>query len=140
MSHLAAVTATIADRRLRDGLFADGLFADPAWDILLDLYSSELRGRSVSVSSLCIAANVPGTTALRWIASMVDDGLLERWDDPTDKRRALIGLSKDASAAMRRYFDRCHAVGGALDPMELTSIERFRAIVNRFAGELAALP
>jgi hypothetical protein len=43
---------------------SEDLFADPGWDILLDLYAARQEGKQVSVSSLCIAAAVPPTTAL----------------------------------------------------------------------------
>jgi len=99
-----AVRATIRARRLRDQHFASELFADPAWDMLLDLYAARLEGRRVSVSSLCIAASVPPTTALRWIGTMHDAQLFGREPDPTDKRRAHITLTDRAAAAMRGYF------------------------------------
>jgi len=107
----AAPPATAADirkiirgRRLRDQFFADGLFEDPAWDMLLDLYAAELEGAQVSVSSLCIAAAVAPTTALRWIGRMTDAGLFVRQPDPFDRRRAYLGLSEDARAKMERYL------------------------------------
>lgn len=99
-----AVRATIRARRLRDQHFPSELFADPAWDMLLDLYAARLEGRRVSVSSLCIAAAVPPTTALRWIGTMHDANLFGREPDPTDKRRAHITLTERAAAAMRGYF------------------------------------
>jgi hypothetical protein len=98
------VRSTIRARRLRDQHFAPELFADPAWDMLLDLYAARLEGRRVSVSSLCIAAAVPPTTALRWIGTMHDAALFGREADPTDKRRAHITLTEQAAAAMRHYF------------------------------------
>lgn len=94
----------IRARRLRDQHFDAALFADPAWDMLLDLYAAELDRGQVSVSSLCIAAAVPPTTALRWIAAMTDRGLFVRDADPFDKRRIFIALDPSASAAMRAYF------------------------------------
>jgi hypothetical protein len=59
----AEIRAVIRARRLRNQFFADELFADPAWDMLLDLFAAGLEKRRVSVSSLCIAAAVPPTTA-----------------------------------------------------------------------------
>lgn len=97
------VRAAIRARRLRDGLFPAGLFEDPAWDMLLDLFAAELEGARVSVSSLCIAAAVAPTTALRWIGRLATEGLIERRPDPRDKRRAFIALSPQGSAAMRGY-------------------------------------
>src|SRR5690606_396517 len=61
----AFVRGIIRARRLRDQFFRGELFADPAFDTLLDLYAARLEGRRVAVSSLCIAASVPATTALR---------------------------------------------------------------------------
>lgn len=98
------VRKTIKLRRLRDKFFDHDLFADPAWDILLDLYAARLEAISVSVSSLCIAAAVPSTTALRWISSMTENGLLVRRQDPKDARRVFIELSNEMVEQMSRYF------------------------------------
>jgi len=94
----------IRARRLREELFGVGLFADPAWDILLDLTAARIEGRSVAVSSLCIAAAVPATTALRWIKQLTEAGLLHRVADPDDGRRVFIELTDRAAAAMTAYF------------------------------------
>lgn len=99
----AQVREVIRARRLRDRFFEGGLFEDPAWDMLLDLLAARLERGQVSVSSLCIAAAVPPTTALRWIAKLTDAGLLDREADPFDKRRAFLKLSPAAATAMQRY-------------------------------------
>ena len=98
------VRAEIRSRRLRSRFFTEELFADPAWDMLLDLTQAEIAQHRVPVSSLCIAAAVPATTALRWIKSMTDAGLFVRRADPHDGRRVFVELSPQASAAMRGYF------------------------------------
>ena len=95
----------IRQRRLRSRYFESELFADPAWDILLDLTAARAENRRVSVTSLCIAAAVPATTALRWITQMTEMGILLREPDPEDKRRAYIVLADKAADAMVRYFD-----------------------------------
>lgn len=99
----AEIRAVIRARRMRAQFFADELFADPAWDMLLDLFAAELERRQVSVSSLCIAAAVPPTTALRWIGTLHEAGLFERQADPSDRRRAYIGLSAKGLEGMRSY-------------------------------------
>jgi hypothetical protein len=91
-------------RRLRDRFFPPDLFADPAWDILLDLKAAAQEGQHVSVSSLCIAAAVPPTTALRWISAMTESGMLLRRQDPADARRVFIELSPETSAKMDDYI------------------------------------
>ncbi len=98
------VRAVIRARRLRSRFFADDLFADPAWDMLLDLLQAEIAQLRVPVSSLCIAAAVPATTALRWLKAMTDKGLFVRRADPHDGRRVFVELAPEASVALRRYF------------------------------------
>ena len=99
-----AVRAVIRARRLRSRYFPEDLFADPAWDMLLDLLQAEIAHLRVPVSSLCIAAAVPATTALRWLKTMVQQGVFIRRADPHDGRRVFVELAPEASRAMRRYF------------------------------------
>ena len=98
------VRQIIAGRQARARFFDSELFGDPAWDMLLDLTAAHGEGVRVSVSSLCIAAGVPATTALRWLTQMVESGIFERVPDPADKRRAFIALSEKAMKAMSDYF------------------------------------
>ena len=98
------VRNVIRARRLRSRFFAEDLFADPAWDMLLDLLQAEIAQLRVPVSSLCIAASVPATTALRWLRSMVDRQMFVRRADPHDGRRVFVELAPDTSRALRSYF------------------------------------
>ena len=100
----AVLRRIIKARQARMRHFDADLFADPAWDILLDLAAARAERQQVSVTSLCIAAGVPATTALRWIGQMVDADLLVRVSDPHDRRRAYIALSDHTADALARYF------------------------------------
>ncbi len=104
------IRAIIRARRLRCHYFRDELFADPAWDMLLDLMAARLEEERVAVSSLCIAAAVPPTTALRWIKTLTDQGLFVRVADPQDGRRVFIGLSDDAAAQLVFYLRAVHRI------------------------------
>ncbi|WP_213981622.1 winged helix DNA-binding protein [Sphingomonas sp. dw_22] len=108
------IRAVIRSRRLRGQFFSGELFADPAWDMLLDLFAAQLEHRQVSVSSLCIAAAVPPTTALRWIGTLHEAGLFERHADPSDRRRAYIALSEKALEGMRSYAGAAKRAGLSL--------------------------
>ncbi|MEO0464301.1 MAG: MarR family transcriptional regulator [Pseudomonadota bacterium] len=99
------VRAMIAARQARGRFFDANLFADPAWDMLLDLTAAHAENARVSVTSLCIAACVPATTALRWLKQMVETGVFVRVADPEDGRRAFIELSESSQQAMARYFE-----------------------------------
>ena len=98
------VRAVIRARRLRSRYFDESMFADPAWDMLLDLLQAEIAQLRVPVSSLCIAATVPATTALRWLKMMTQQGIFLRRADPHDGRRVFVELAPAASLALRRYF------------------------------------
>lgn len=98
------VRKILRQRQVRAQFFDAALFADPCWDMLLDLTAARAEHVRVTVSSLCIASNVPPTTALRWIRQMTHSGLLLREEDDGDRRRAFITLSDDAALAMARYF------------------------------------
>ena len=104
VSHGPLVRTILRLRRMRGQHFEPALFADPAWDILLDLASARIEMRTVAVSSLCIAAAVPATTALRWITQMTEQALLVRRPDQHDGRRVFIDLSEGAAFAMEAYL------------------------------------
>lgn len=98
------VRKILRQRQQRARFFEGDLFADPAWDMLLDLTAARGEDKRVSVTSLCIAAGVPPTTALRWIGQMQHAGLFERVEDTADRRRAFIALTQVAADGMARYF------------------------------------
>jgi hypothetical protein len=102
------VRSIIRARRLRDQFFRGEWFADPAWDMLLDLMAARLDRQRVAVSSLCIAAAVPPTTALRWIKALCEQGLFVRVADPEDGRRVFIELSDDAAGRLEAYLKSAH--------------------------------
>jgi hypothetical protein len=100
----ARVRGIIRARRLRDQFLGADLFADPAWDMLLDLMAARLEGQRVPVSSLCMAAAVPPTTALRWIKVLSEQGIFVRTADPQDGRRIYIELADEVAAALDAYL------------------------------------
>jgi hypothetical protein len=99
----------IRQRRMRGDFFPLEFFADPVWDMMLDLYAAHYEGQQVSVSSLCIAAAVPSTTALRWIKTLTVCGWFVRTRDDHDGRRVYIDLSDEIRVKLDLYFDRIGA-------------------------------
>lgn len=94
------------ERRIRDAAFSPDLFGEAVWDILLDLFASEAEERKVRVSSACIAACVPASTALRYLSEMERRGLIVRSPSPDDRRGQYIALSDPCRAEMRRLLAR----------------------------------
>ena len=105
------VAGELRGRRLRARFFDEQLFADPAWDMLLELFHAELTHRRVAISTLCAASNVPPTTALRWLNTLVKQDLVVRQADPLDGRRVFCELAPKASTALRNYFAELAGVG-----------------------------
>ena len=91
-------------RLMRARYLADYSLAEPVWDMLLDLYVAEARGRRVSVLDLAIAVGVPRSTGLRCVARLVAEGKLERCGDPRDKRRTWLTLARQARADLHNYL------------------------------------
>lgn len=100
---IARLKKVVAARAVRNRLFGTDFFADPAWDIMLDLTIAMAENRQISVSSLCIAANVPTTTALRHIKSLADKGMIIFLNDPKDSRRKHATLSNDMFETMVKF-------------------------------------
>lgn len=89
-------------RRARASVFAGSMLREPAWDILLDLYIAHLDATAIRVSSACIAACVPATTGLRWLAVLEEQGLIIRTQDD-DARASLVALTKHGACKMTEY-------------------------------------
>jgi len=104
LPHAPMVRTILRQRQQRARYFGADLFSDPAWDMLLDLTAARGENKRVSVTSLCIAACVPPSTALRWISQMITSGLFSRVEDLSDRRRAFIELTEAAADAMARFF------------------------------------
>lgn len=99
--------AAYRERRLRSQFFTGlDLFGEPAWDLLLDLFINANEGKRVPVTSACIGAAVPTTTALRWLAILESRGLVEREADSSDARRIFVRLTLPAQTSMTAYFTR----------------------------------
>lgn len=93
------------ERRRRAEVFSDpSLFGEPAWDILLDLFIAAKERKRLPVTSACIGAAVPATTALRWLTVLEEKGLIVRENDTADARRVFVRLSTEGYEKMIAYF------------------------------------
>lgn len=99
-----AVRAVQRARADRARVLDAKLFADPAWDILLELYASELEQKRISIIALCKASGVADTTGIRWLDALAKQDLVERRCDPFDARRVRVSLSRKGLEAMSGLF------------------------------------
>lgn len=89
-------------RRLRSRMLPRTLLGEPAWDMLLDLFANDADRQGLSTKSVCLAADVPYSTAWRCLGTLVGDGLIERQDDVRDGRRSLVRLTDRGENAVRQ--------------------------------------
>lgn len=80
------------------------MLSDAAWAMLCDLGLQSLDGRAVSITSACIASGAPPTTALRWIAWLIEAGLATRAPDEFDSRRSWLAITAEGIEALERSF------------------------------------
>jgi DNA-binding MarR family transcriptional regulator len=87
-------------RRARERHLPECFSGEPAWDMLLVLYSE--RPAKLPVSSVCYGSGVPLTTALRWIGALDEQGLVERTRHCSDGRIVLVSLTEQGSLMVER--------------------------------------
>ena len=102
---LATIAASFyRSRQLRSAFFQPSLLGEPAWDMLLDLFIHKVQGRRVPTTSLCLAANTPHATGLRWIAVLEREKLVQRSASAVDGRLKLVEMTPKGFQLMRRFI------------------------------------
>jgi hypothetical protein len=101
---LETVSWLIHVRRDRSAYLPASLFGEPAWDILLHLFRSELVDEPVSVAAARLAAAVPETTASRWLRVLEQQRLILVQSGAGDGVETLVALAPKTRTELRRYF------------------------------------
>ena len=94
-----AAASLAAARKQRSHALPGEILGEPAWDILLELFSHALPQ---SMKSIGIGAGVPLTSTLRWVGLLERQGLLTQFPDPTDARRTLVRLTAQGQAKVAK--------------------------------------
>jgi DNA-binding MarR family transcriptional regulator len=92
-----------AERQKRFEVFGKAMFGEPAWDMLLILYI-EQNGLRLSIARLSQLAGASGTTALRWIEYLEQQGWIRRFAHPTDRRTFFLGMTDRGLATMDLFL------------------------------------
>lgn len=101
---LAFVERIAAAQDSRRQILHGDLFADPAWEMLVHLFHAHLAGYCLTVTNLSRASGVPPTTALRWIDTLQERGLIVRVQNPFDMRSVFIELTEEARGLIYDYL------------------------------------
>lgn len=103
-TRFAQVQAAKRERARRAVYLPSELFTEPAWDILLEMYSLELVARPVTESLLTERSNVPPTTSIRWMKMLEVARLIIRTPDPDNPADVRVVLTSEGISAMDGYF------------------------------------
>jgi len=87
----------------------------PTWDVLLDLYAALHEGRTTYLWSLCVAANIPMSSAHRKITELIGEDVLGRSGDDADGRRVAVHLTPSTIATLDRLFDALAPLAAAMN-------------------------
>lgn len=102
----ALARAAFRQRRERAAVFHEisDILGEPAWDILLSLYTAE-DPRGLPASNVGHITGVPHSTALRYLTTLADRGLVDSDTIDEDRRCRFVRLSPDARARLTRYLN-----------------------------------
>lgn len=94
---------------IRSTIFGSRIPAEPAWDILLYLYSAFARGEVTQITGLAPMIGLPSSTTGRWARHLIGAGMVERWRDPADGRRWFVRISPEGIFLMAAFIGRIEA-------------------------------
>lgn len=92
-------------RRRRSKFFSRGISGEPAWDMLLALYGSDVGRRGHTTTEVVEMSAAAPTTALRWLEYLIGQGLFQKEASPIDRRIVMIHLTLKARQALDQYFE-----------------------------------
>ena len=95
-----------AERRRRDALFPDGLFGEPAWDLLLAMFTAREKGQAMILCRAYKAAGVSDTTGRRLLDRMEEEGLITRRRAPRSRKMRIVELTDLAVERLIDYLAR----------------------------------
>jgi DNA-binding MarR family transcriptional regulator len=95
-----------AERRRRDALFPEGIFGEPAWDLLLALFTAREKGEPMILCEAYRAAHVSDTTGRRLLDQLEKEGLISRRRAPRSRKTRLVELTADAVERMTEFWPR----------------------------------
>jgi DNA-binding MarR family transcriptional regulator len=96
-------TDLLRKRRKRAEHFPDDFFGEPAWDVLLALYTAQ--DNEMRQIDLFSAARLPQTTGLRWLRRLEEEGLVTTRPGPAFRNRVLVMLTTQGRDQLTNLLD-----------------------------------
>lgn len=108
LQHKARQILALRERRAKT--FGKAMFGEPAWDILLVLYTA---GGGLTMNRLAQLAGVSQATGLRWMNYLADRMLIERAAHPTDARSSVVKLTEKGNASLEAFLSAAVELSGS---------------------------
>jgi DNA-binding MarR family transcriptional regulator len=90
----------VASRKARYRHFSRAMFGEPAWDMLLAIYSWDAAGTRQTIGRITERSGAPMTSALRWLQYLEKESLVRREPHPNDRRTVFIELTEKGRRAV----------------------------------------
>ena len=87
-------------QKVRELLGAD-MMPDSGFDVVLELFSQQVRSNRLGVMDVCAGLEIPPTVTRRWLQKLETAGLLDRNEDLDDHRREWVSLKPETCEAIR---------------------------------------
>ncbi|WP_423140749.1 hypothetical protein ACOYW6_07715 [Parablastomonas sp. CN1-191] len=101
--HLAMALARMRSSHTAD--FSHEYFRVPGWHMMLELYAADaVRPIWRSTKELIVYSGASDATALRWIAMLVDAGMIERGKSSSDDRGSVLRMTARGVKAMYDFL------------------------------------
>lgn len=95
-----------AERRRRDAHFPPALFGEPAWDLLLAMFTAREKGHAMILCRAYKAAGVSDTTGRRLLDRMEEEGLISRRRAPRSRKMRIVELTDHAVELLVEFLTR----------------------------------
>lgn len=100
----AAAAYILRVRKAAKSYFGSAVQSEPAWKLLLALYSAGGAADECRIGSAAKRADIPLTTAIRWLYRLHGSGIVSLRDDPKDDRAVLVKLTGSSVEFLQRSF------------------------------------
>lgn len=124
--YTAIARSELALRQTLTAFMADaGLPCDPAFEILLEVYTGLNTGKLRTPGDVACNASLAASSATRWIRILEQRGLLERHGDALDRRRVFLTLTDRAVVFVERAIEIVGAARAAFTPCPADAKQMF---------------
>jgi DNA-binding MarR family transcriptional regulator len=91
--------------------------------MLVELYCRESTGNSTTAALLARAADVPCSTAARWIEHLTEEGFIRTRPHSSDPEVQFVEMTESSIKALERYFAKVQSVAAdGPGPIEETQL------------------